>query len=46
MHDEQKLFEFLVLGACGWACRGQTIVYAHKQDTGTVNDHTVDCFRQ
>ncbi len=24
---------------------GSTIVYAHMQATGMVNDHTVDCFR-
>ncbi|UCE01065.1 MAG: DNA-3-methyladenine glycosylase I, partial [Chloroflexota bacterium] len=22
-----------------------TIVYAHMQATGMVNDHTIDCFR-
>jgi DNA-3-methyladenine glycosylase I len=25
---------------------GSTIVYAHMQATGMVNDHTVECFRQ
>ena len=25
---------------------GSTIVYAHMQATGMVNDHTLDCFRQ
>jgi DNA-3-methyladenine glycosylase I len=24
---------------------GPTIVYAHMQATGMVNDHTTDCFR-
>ena len=24
---------------------GSTIVYAHMQATGMVNDHTMDCFR-
>jgi DNA-3-methyladenine glycosylase I len=24
---------------------GPTIVYAHMQATGMVNDHLVDCFR-
>ncbi|MCK5169380.1 MAG: DNA-3-methyladenine glycosylase I, partial [Bacteroidales bacterium] len=24
---------------------GSTIVYAHMQATGMVNDHTVECFR-
>ncbi len=25
---------------------GPTIVYAHMQATGLVNDHSVDCFRR
>ncbi len=25
---------------------GSTIIYAHMQATGLVNDHTLDCFRQ
>ncbi len=24
---------------------GSTVVYAHMQATGMVNDHLVDCFR-
>lgn len=33
---KQKGFKFL----------GSTVLYAHLQATGLVNDHTVDCFRQ
>ena len=29
----------------GFKFVGSTIVYAHLQATGMVNDHTVDCFR-
>lgn len=29
----------------GFTFVGPTIVYAHMQATGMVNDHTVDCFR-
>ncbi len=29
----------------GFMFVGSTIVYAHMQATGMVNDHTVDCFR-
>ncbi len=29
----------------GFRFAGSTIVYAHMQATGMVNDHTVDCFR-
>jgi DNA-3-methyladenine glycosylase I len=29
----------------GFKFVGTTIVYAHMQATGMVNDHTVDCFR-
>lgn len=29
----------------GFKFVGSTIVYAHMQATGLVNDHTVDCFR-
>jgi DNA-3-methyladenine glycosylase I len=29
----------------GFKFVGLTIVYAHMQATGMVNDHTVDCFR-
>jgi DNA-3-methyladenine glycosylase I len=29
----------------GFGFVGSTIVYAHMQATGMVNDHTVDCFR-
>ncbi len=29
----------------GFSFVGPTIVYAHMQATGMVNDHTVDCFR-
>ena len=29
----------------GFKFLGPTIVYAHMQATGMVNDHTVDCFR-
>jgi DNA-3-methyladenine glycosylase I len=30
----------------GFTFVGSTIVYAHMQATGMVNDHTVDCFRR
>ena len=29
----------------GFKFVGTTIVYAHMQATGMVNDHTIDCFR-
>lgn len=31
--------------ARGFKFVGSTIMYAHMQATGMVNDHTVDCFR-
>jgi len=30
----------------GFSFVGSTIVYAHMQATGMVNDHTMDCFRR
>jgi DNA-3-methyladenine glycosylase I len=30
----------------GFSFMGPTIVYAHMQATGLVNDHTVECFRR
>jgi DNA-3-methyladenine glycosylase I len=33
------------LKARGFKFVGSTIVYAHMQATGMVNDHVVDCFR-
>ncbi len=30
----------------GFVFLGPTVVYAHMQATGMVNDHTVDCFRR
>jgi len=33
------------LRARGFSFVGSTIVYAHMQAVGMVNDHTVDCFR-
>ena len=33
------------LKARGFSFVGPTIVYAHMQAVGMVNDHTVDCFR-
>ncbi len=30
----------------GFTFVGSTIIYAHMQATGMVNDHSVDCFRQ
>jgi DNA-3-methyladenine glycosylase I len=33
------------LKARGFKFLGPTVVYAHKQATGMVNDHTVSCFR-
>jgi DNA-3-methyladenine glycosylase I len=29
----------------GFTFVGSTIMYAHMQATGIVNDHTTDCFR-
>jgi len=29
----------------GFKFMGSTVVYAHMQATGMVNDHTIDCFR-
>jgi DNA-3-methyladenine glycosylase I len=29
----------------GFKFLGQTVIYAHMQATGMVNDHSVDCFR-
>ena len=29
----------------GFKFLGPTVVYAHMQATGMVNDHTMDCFR-
>jgi DNA-3-methyladenine glycosylase I len=31
--------------ARGFRFVGPTIIYAHMQATGMVNDHTIDCFR-
>jgi len=33
------------LKARGFKFLGPTVIYAHMQATGMVNDHTVDCFR-
>jgi DNA-3-methyladenine glycosylase I len=33
------------LKQCGFNFVGSTIIYAHMQATGMVNDHLVDCFR-
>ncbi len=30
----------------GFSFVGPTIIYAHMQATGMVNDHTIDCFRR
>ena len=30
----------------GFKFVGPTIIYAHMQATGMVNDHTLDCFRR
>jgi DNA-3-methyladenine glycosylase I len=30
----------------GFKFLGPTVVYAHMQAVGMVNDHTVDCFRR
>ena len=32
--------------ARGFKFLGPTVVYAHMQATGMVNDHTLDCFRR
>jgi DNA-3-methyladenine glycosylase I len=34
------------LKAQGFKFLGPTVVYAHMQAVGMVNDHTVDCFRR
>ncbi|MBI4422319.1 MAG: DNA-3-methyladenine glycosylase I [Elusimicrobia bacterium] len=56
-HDDRRLYEFLVLEtfqAVDWAkdlkrrgfsFLGPTVVYAHMQAVGMVNDHVVTCFR-
>jgi 3-methyladenine DNA glycosylase Tag len=33
------------LKRCGFRFVGSTVVYAHMQAVGMVNDHLVDCFR-
>jgi DNA-3-methyladenine glycosylase I len=33
------------LKARGFSFVGPTIIYAHMQAVGMVNDHTLDCFR-
>ena len=33
------------LKRCGFSFVGSTVVYAHMQAVGMVNDHLVDCFR-
>jgi DNA-3-methyladenine glycosylase I len=33
------------LKARGFKFLGPTVIYAHMQATGMVNDHTIDCFR-
>jgi DNA-3-methyladenine glycosylase I len=33
------------LKRCGFGFVGSTVVYAHMQAVGMVNDHLVDCFR-
>ena len=33
------------LKARGFKFVGSTVIYAHMQATGMVNDHTIDCFR-
>jgi DNA-3-methyladenine glycosylase I len=30
----------------GFKFVGSTVVYAHMQATGMVNDHTLDCFKR
>ncbi|MBP6700716.1 MAG: DNA-3-methyladenine glycosylase I, partial [Halioglobus sp.] len=30
----------------GFTFVGSTIIYAHMQATGMVNDHTADCYRR
>ncbi|MDF1570926.1 MAG: DNA-3-methyladenine glycosylase I [Bacteroidales bacterium] len=35
VHDDREHFEFL----------GTTIMYAHLQSIGVINDHLADCFR-
>lgn len=35
----------LDLKARGFKFLGPTVIYAHMQATGMVNDHTIDCFR-
>ncbi len=41
--DSDRLSKDLLLR--GFKFVGSTIIYAHMQATGMVNDHTIDCFR-
>ncbi len=41
--DSDRLSKDLLLR--GFKFVGSTIIYAHMQATGMVNDHTMDCFR-
>lgn len=42
-HEAEQLSAALVARGCKFA--GPTIMYAHMQACGLVNDHTVDCYR-
>jgi DNA-3-methyladenine glycosylase I len=44
-HTEQAVILSKDLKKRGFNFVGPTIVYAHMQATGMVNDHTTDCFR-
>ena len=56
-HDDRRHFEFLILEAAqaglSWSIVlnkrdtfvGSTVIYAHMQAVGMVNDHFIDCFR-
>lgn len=36
---------YRLLKGRGLRCVGSTIIYAHMQAIGMVNDHLIDCFR-
>jgi 3-methyladenine DNA glycosylase Tag len=45
VHDDRKHFEFLVLESAQAGLSWETVLYAHLQAVGIVNDHLVSCFR-
>ena len=45
VHDDRRLFEFLILEGAQAGLSWSTICYAFMQATGMVNDHIVSCPR-